>query len=141
MGGPCVSCIRNAKSVVKCWIFLNEVKENTSAGKSDVLPVGSTTTPKRTDASWDPSKRKVNGRDRRMTTTTRKKKKRRKRTFCSLILSACRKRVFTYPVSWWLKMMKDTNGCLKGTNTCKDFCDWLFGGSMDGSVCIARISF
>ena len=22
--------------------------------------------------------------------------------------------------------------------TCKDFCDWLFGGSMDGSVCIAH---
>ena len=26
----------------------------------------------------------------------------------------------------------------KGANTCKDFCDWLFGGSMDGSVCIAH---
>ena len=26
----------------------------------------------------------------------------------------------------------------KGTNTCKDFCDWSFGGTMNGSVCIAH---
>ena len=114
MGSRCVICIRNAKSVVKWWMYLNEVKGNTSAGKSDVLLVRSTATPKRTDVSWNPSKRKVKGRNRRMTTTTRKKKKRRKRTFCSLILSVCRKRAFTYPISWWIKMMKDTNRCLRG---------------------------
>ena len=57
----------------------------------------------------EPVKRKINGRDRRMTTTTRKKKG-RKRTFCFLILSACRKRVFMYPISWLFKMMTDING-------------------------------
>ena len=37
-------------------------------------------------------------RDRRV--RTRKKKKSTKRTFCSLILSTCRKRVFTLSTSW-----------------------------------------
>ena len=78
MGGPCVSCIGNGKSVVKWWMCLNEIKGNTSAVKSDVLLVRSTTTPKHSDVSWNPSKRKVTRRDRRMKTRRRKKKKRRK---------------------------------------------------------------
>ena len=39
-----------------------------------------------------------------------------------------------------LVVVQDNDGhewVFKGTNTCKDFYDWLFGGSMDGSVCIA----
>ena len=42
-----------------------------------------------------------------------------------------------------LVVIQDDEGhewVFKGTNTCKDFCDWLLGGSMDGSVCIAHIS-
>ena len=58
MGGPCVRRIPNAKRVVKCWIILNEVKDNTSAGKYNVLPVCSTIIPKRTGVSWKPKKEK-----------------------------------------------------------------------------------
>ena len=39
-------------------------------------------------------------------------------------------------------MVQDADGhewVFKGANTCKDVCDWLFGGKMDGSVCIAHI--
>ena len=58
VGGPCVRHIPNVKSVVKCWMFFNEVKENTSAGKSDVLPLGSTKTLKRTGVFMEPPKKK-----------------------------------------------------------------------------------
>ena len=63
VGGPCVRRIPNVKSVVKCWIFFNEVKENTSAGRSDVLPVGSTTSPKRTCFMEPPKKKRKRNRE------------------------------------------------------------------------------
>ena len=40
-----------------------------------------------------------------------------------------------------LVVVQDDEGhewVFKGANTCKDSCDWLFGGSMDGAVCIAH---
>ena len=40
-----------------------------------------------------------------------------------------------------LVVVQDEEGhewVFKGANTCKDFCDWLFGGSMNGAVCIAH---
>ena len=40
-----------------------------------------------------------------------------------------------------LVVVQDADGhewVFKGANTCKEFRDWLFGGTMDGSVCITH---
>ena len=40
-----------------------------------------------------------------------------------------------------LLVVQDADGhewVFKGANTCKGFCDWLFGGTIDGSMCIAH---
>ena len=74
--------------------------------------------------SWNPSKRKVKGRDKRM----------------SLLFDfECMQETGIHVPN--LVVVQDDEGhewVFKGTNTCKDFCDGLFGGSMDGSVCIAH---
>ena len=133
VGCPCV------KSVVKWRIFLNEVKESTSAGKSDVLPVGRTTTPKRTGVSWNPPKKRKRKLNREGSDDEEEEREEEQKTNFLFFDSECMKETGVHVPN--LVVVQDADGhewVFKRANTCKDVNDWLFGGSMDGFVCIAH---